>query len=115
MVRNHFKNKIMEEQKNIYSLLITWYEGVVSMSDRINTGNLSHQKASLKGYVLRISEYINKHYSDNEIAMKHSLTFSYFAEKCDRLTTGNLSHDNNIIRAIAKNNITLINKKYLNQ
>lgn len=101
----------MMEEKDIYTLLINWYDGAILISDRITSGNLSHQKSLLKGYALRISEYIKKHYSDNEIAISHASTFNYISDKCDRLTTGNLSHDNNIIRAIAKNNISLINKK----
>ena len=115
MVRNPFKKKVMEEQKNIYLLLINWYGGVVSISERITTGNLSHQKEALKGYLLRINEYLLKHYADDEIALKHTNTFSHLYDKCNRLTTGNLSHDNDIIKCIAKNNITLINKKYLNK
>ena len=95
----------METEKDIKLLLIDWYEGVLSMSDRITTGNLSHQKASLKGYLSRISVWISKHHSTDELAMKHSDIFGNLAEKCDRITTGNLTHEIGIIRSIARNYI----------
>lgn len=97
----------MEEEKDIRELMITWYEGVLTMSNRITTGNLAHQKASLKGYLSRISVYIAKHYSDNELAMKHSEIFASLAEKCDYLTTGNLSHNIAIIRSVARNYVSI--------
>lgn len=97
----------MEKQKDIRLLLITWYEGVVSISERITSGNLSHQKPALKGFMLRAAEYLFKNHSDDTLAIKHANTFLSLANKCDRLTTGNLTHDNAIIRGVARNYVSL--------
>lgn len=97
----------METEKDIQLLLLNWYDGVVSMSSRITTGNLSHKISSLKGYLSRISVFAAKHYPDDELAIKHSKTFASLAEKCDRITTGNLSHEIALIRGIAINYVSL--------
>ena len=52
--------------------------------------------------MIKLSEYLLKKHSDDELAIKHANTFLSLADKCDNLTTGNLTHDNAIIRGIAR-------------
>ena len=91
------------EEKDIRILLISWYDDVISLTNRVNTGNVSHQVPSLKNYLLRISIWISKHHPDDELGIKHSKMFNSLAQHCDRITTGNVSHEISLIRGITIN------------
>jgi len=93
----------METEKDIQILLINWYDGILAMANRITASNLSTQLPALKGYLLSISVFAAKHYPDNELAIKHAITFANLAEKCDRITSGNLPHEIALIRGLAIN------------
>lgn len=97
----------MTEEKDIRLSLINWYEGIISISNRVTSGNLSHQIPSLKCYLSSIIHLIKKNYPDNELGLKHSNMLSNLSEKCDRITTGNVTHEIALIKGFAINYISI--------
>ena len=92
-----------QEEKEIMTSLLSYYNDVVSMCSRITSGNLSHKLQGLKCYLSSVTHLINKYHPDNELALKHYNMFNGTMTKCDRITTGNVTHEIALIKGWALN------------
>lgn len=97
--------------EKLIGMLIMWYEDTINYCNRITSGNISHNSKSLRGYLLRVAEYLKRHYSGNEEVQKEYEILIRQAEKCDRLTTGNYMHDIAGIKSLCDLRIKLLKKR----
>jgi hypothetical protein len=50
--------------KELLKLAIDWFKTGANKASRLNTGKLSHDKASLQGQLLRSAEFLERHLND---------------------------------------------------
>lgn len=52
--------KIIDSYEDMLERAISWFDDIAEMCNKLTTGNVSHQGASIKGKAIRAAEYIKK-------------------------------------------------------
>lgn len=79
-----------------------WFEDVAEKTDRLTSGNVSHQGNTIKGLARNSAEYLEKWgEKDDPLLEKAIHWFKNIVGDCELLTSGNISHQRATIKGRA--------------
>ena len=79
-----------------------WFEDVAEKTERLTSGNVSHQGNTIRGLARNSAEFLEKWGDkDDDLQAKCIGWFNDISDLCMRLTSGNVSHMRATIRGKA--------------
>lgn len=79
-----------------------WFEDVAEKTDRLTSGNVSHQGNTIKALAKNSVEYLEKWgEKDDPLLEKAIHWFKNIVDDCEHLTSGNISHQRATIKGRA--------------
>ena len=100
----------MEELTNReYAAL--WFEDVAEKTERLTSGNVSHQGNTIKALAKNSAEFLEKWgEKDDPLLQKATHWFKNIVDDCEHLTSGNISHQRATIKGRARRCAEFIRK-----
>ena len=79
-----------------------WFDGVAEKTDRLTSGNISHQGNTIKALARDSAEFLEKWGEKSDPLLQKAVHwFKNIVDDCDHLTSGNISHQRATIKGRA--------------